>query len=146
MAKYEDFWERRRNGYGMNLYRNKKDAWLGGVCAGLADHFNIEHWVARLIAVGALMFFNSLAFFAYLAACVLLAKRPKKARRPETAYDEAVHADRPRNLFRYPASPKERVQTARERLNEVLARVEKMERYVTSRRYNLDKEFSKIQD
>ena len=43
----KEFWQRRREGFGMNLYRNKKDGWLGGVCAGLADHFNIGPWVAH---------------------------------------------------------------------------------------------------
>lgn len=142
----QDFWERRRNGYGMNLYRNKRDGWLGGVCAGLADHFNIEHWVARLIAVGGLIFFNSLAFFAYLAACVVLAPRPKGSVRREYQYDESLHEDRPRNMFRYRSSPGERLKTARERLDEVVNRVERMEKYVTSKRYELDKEFSKIRE
>jgi len=33
---------------------------------------------------------------------------------------------------------------AQERLNEALERVESMERYVTSRRYDLNREFSKL--
>lgn len=139
-------WDRRRNGYGMNLYRNKRDGWLGGVCAGVADHFNIEHWIARLIMFGGGIFFSSLAVFAYIAAWILLAPRPKGSVRQEYQYDEAMHQDRPRNLFRYRASPGERLERARTRLDEVVGRVERMERYVTSRRYELDKEFSRIRD
>ncbi|TGG93449.1 PspC domain-containing protein [Natronospirillum operosum] len=147
MSQFNDFWEKRRQGYGMNLYRNKKKGWLGGVCAGLGDHLNIEPWILRLIAVGALMMFTSLAIFAYLAACILLAKRPKRLKtRPQTEYDETAHQDRPRSMFSYPDTPSERLRTARERLDDVLNRVETMERYVTSKRYNLDREFSKIQD
>lgn len=147
MSQFDSFWERRRQGYGMNLYRNTKKGWLGGVCAGLGEHLNIEPWILRLIAIGALMFFNSLAVFAYLAACILLARRPKKLPvKPQTEYDETAHQDRPRTVFRYPETPSERLRTARERLDDVLNRVETMERYVTSKRYNLDREFSKIQD
>lgn len=147
MSRYQqDFWDRRSRGYGMNLYRNKRDGWLGGVCAGLADHFNIERWVARLIAVGGLIFFNSLAFFAYLAACVLLAPRPEGAVDQEYQYDESLHRDRPRNLFRYRSNPGERLRTAQERLNDVVSRVNRMEKYVTSKRFELDKEFSKIRE
>lgn len=147
MSQYEDFWDRRRRGYGINLYRNRKEGWLGGVCAGIGDHFNVEHWVIRLLAVGALLFFNSLAIFAYLAACVLLAKRPKNLPvKPETEYDTTSHQDRPRTVFSYPNSPGERLRMARERLDEVLNRVETMEKYVTSKRFDLDREFSKIQD
>lgn len=147
MSEYDDFWDRRRRGYGINLYRNRKKGWLGGVCAGIGDHFNIEHWIVRLLAVGALLFFNSLAIFAYLAVCVLLARRPKKLPvKPETDYDATTHQDRPRTVFSYPTSPSERLRMAQERLDEVLNRVETMERYVTSKRFDLDREFSKIQD
>ncbi|WP_108124288.1 PspC domain-containing protein [Saccharospirillum mangrovi] len=140
-------WSRRRQGYGMNLYRNKRDGWIGGVCAGLADHFNVEPWVVRLVVVSSFFFFNMLTFWAYLGACVLMAPRPKGRVEQEYQYDEDLHADRPRNLFRYRSvSPGERLKRARERLDDTLGRVEEMERYVTSRRYELDKEFSKIQD
>lgn len=142
----QDFWERRRNGYGMNLYRNKRDGWVGGVCAGLADHFNIEHWVARLIFVGGVVFFNSLAVFAYLAAWFLMVPRPKGPVTQEYQYDESLHQDRPRNMFRYRPKPSERLKTAKARLDEVMGRVERMEKYVTSKRFELDREFSKIQD
>lgn len=141
------FWTRRRQGFGMNLYRNKRDAWIGGVCAGLADHFNIEPWVVRLLVVGSSFFFMSLTFWAYIGACVVMAPRPKGRVEQEFQYDEDLHRDRPRNMFSYRRmSPGKRLKRARERLDETLGRVEEMERYVTSRRYELDKEFSKIQD
>ena len=38
----------------------------------------------------------------------------------------------------------ERLQRARERLDAAVRRVEGMESYVTSRQYNLNKEFSKL--
>lgn len=142
----KDFWSRRRNGYGMNLYRNKRDNWLGGVCAGLADHFNIEQWVVRLIFFGGFFFFYSLAIFAYLAAWFLMVPRPKGPVSQEYQYDESLHQDRPRNMFRYPPKPGERLKTAKERLDDVVNRVERMEKYVTSKRFELDREFSKIQD
>ena len=146
MSQLDDFWDRSRRGYGINLYRNPKEGWLGGVCAGVGDHLNIEPWILRLLAVGALMFFNSLAILGYLVACVLLAKRPKKLpAKPETEYDATTHQDRPRTVFSYPASPGERLRLARERLDDVLNRVETMERYVTSKRYDLDREFSKME-
>jgi phage shock protein C len=142
----KEFWQRRRDGFGMNLYRNKKDGWFGGVCAGLADHFNIEPWIARLIVVAGLMFFGFLTLLAYIGACVAMAPRPKGPVQQEFQYDENSHQDRPRNLFRYGESPGERLNTAKERLNRTLSRVERMERYVTSKRYELDREFSKIQE
>jgi len=47
-------------------------------------------------------------------------------------------------VFKYSDAPTQRLRKARERLDRALARVESMERYVTSRRYDLNREFSKL--
>jgi len=142
----EDWWERRRDGFGMNLYRNTRDQKVAGVCAGLADHFNVDHWVIRLAAIGGFFFFNALMFFAYIGAWIAMAPRPKQGSvSARYRYDENLHQDRPVNMFRYQVSPSDRLQTARSRMDEIIERTGRMERYVTSKRYELDKEFSKIQ-
>ena len=56
------FGESRRRGWGMGLYRNRSEGWVGGVCAGLAAHWDVPNWVVRLAAVALLMFTGSLAF------------------------------------------------------------------------------------
>ena len=142
----ESWWERRRKGYGMNLYRNSEERKIAGVCAGIAEHFNVDHWVMRVLAVGGLIFFNSLMLLAYLAGWICLApRRHGSASHTRYHYDENLHQDRPVNMFRYPMSSAERLQKAQKRMSDVLERVTKMESYVTSRRYELDKEFSKIE-
>ena len=151
------FQARRRGGWGMNLYRNTRDSKVAGVCAGLADHWDVAHWVVRLTWVAAFLFTGTLALWVYLAAWVLMAPRPSRwtqagdAREPEyedTAvemeYDERHHDHRPRKVFRYPDSSSVRLQRARERLDAALARVQAMESYVTSRQYELNKEFSRL--
>ena len=62
----------------------------------------------------------------------------------EMEYDERYHDYRPRKVFRYSESSSVRLKRARERLDAALRRVEDMESYVTSRQYNLNKEFSKL--
>ena len=149
----------RRNGWGMNLYRNTRDGKIAGVCAGLADHWDIAHWVVRLAWVGAFLFTGGfLAVWVYLAAWVLMAPRPVR-RSPgggyrefdefeeadvEMEYDERYQDYRPRNLFRYSDSSSVRLQRARERLDAALQRVEDMESYVTSRQFELNREFSRL--
>ena len=59
-------------------------------------------------------------------------------------YDERHHDYRPRKVFRYSDSSSVRLQCARDRLDAALHRVENMESYVTSRQYELNKEFSKL--
>jgi phage shock protein C len=141
----EDWWARRRSGFGMGLYRNTRDRKVAGVCAGLADHLNVDHWVIRLAALGGFIFFNSLMFFAYLGAWIAMAPRPKEGSEPTYRYDEDMRQDRPVNMFRYPLSPSERLSTARSRMAKIVERTERIERYVTSSRFELDSEFSKMQ-
>jgi phage shock protein C len=152
--KREGFGSRRRRGWGMGLYRNRSQGWIGGVCSGLADHWDLPYWMTRLAAVALLIFTGSLAFWAYVAAWVMLAPRPTRwdAEQPvgrnseevEMEYDENLRQYRPRTVFRYSDAPTERVRKAKERLDGALRRVEAMERYVTSRQYDLNREFSKL--
>ncbi len=149
---------RRSSGWGMNIYRNTREGKIGGVCAGLADYWDVAPWVVRLAWIGAFLFTGTLAFWAYLGAWLLLAPRP--ARRladgvdsgeldyepvdVEMEYDERHHDYRPRKVFRYSESTSVRLQRARERLDAALRRVENMESYVTSRQYELNKEFARL--
>jgi len=159
--RYE--WDSRRmrhskaRGWGMGLYRNTRDGKIAGVCAGLADHFDIAHWVMRLIWIGGFLFTGTLALFAYIGAWILLSPRPSRysGSGPEPAddfdeteipmeYDERYHEYRPKRVFRYPEPGSVRLNRARQKLDDTLRRVEAMESYVTSRRFNLDREFSKL--
>ena len=76
--KREGFVSRRRRGWGMGLYRNRSQGWIGGVCSGLADHWGLPFWMTRLAAVALLIFTGSLAFWSYVAAWMLLAPQPTR--------------------------------------------------------------------
>jgi phage shock protein C len=152
------FQTRRKAGWGLNLYRNEREGIFAGVAAGLADYCDIAPWVVRLLWVGAVFFTGTLAFWAYIGAWLLLARRPSKigvdghpsdeldytAVDIEMEYDERHHDYRPRKVFRYSESSSVRLRRARERLDAALRRVESMESYVTSRQFDLNKEFSRL--
>lgn len=153
----EDFHSRKRAGWGMNLYRNTRDGKIAGVCAGLADHWDVAHWVVRLLWIGAFLFTGTLAFWVYLAGWILMAPAPSRwstdGRREspeyeevavEMEYDERHHDYRPRKVFRYTENSSVRLKRAQERLDAALARVRDMESYVTSRQYELNKELSRL--
>ncbi|MFT4826687.1 MAG: phage shock protein C [Halioglobus sp.] len=158
-SKRHKFRSRKKSGWGMNLYRNTREGKISGVCAGLGDHWDIAHWVVRLMWVGAFLFTGPLAFWAYIGAWIMLAPNPHRRSEDtssqyyedgyvdanvEMEYDEYSHDYRPKKVFRYPDSNSERLLRARERLDGALRAVEGMESYVTSRQYNLNKEFSKL--
>lgn len=151
---------RRREGWGEGLYRNTRAGRIGGVAAGVADYFDVAHWVIRLCWVGLFLFTGTLALWAYLAGWILLAPRPRAAAADDSArspggapppgggrsaeYDERLHAYRARSPFRYSEPPAERLRRAQQRLDAAVRRVEDMESYVTSRQYQLDREFAEL--
>ena len=161
---YAEFRSRRSRGWGMGLYRNRRDGKICGVAAGLADYWDIADWVVRLAFIGAFLFTGMLAVWAYIAGAILLSARPEDAGRtradldddpsgdvpdedpygPEMEYDERSHHYRPRRIFRYSDSAEIRLARARERLDDALRRVEGIESYVTSRRFKLNREFSRL--
>ena len=149
MAKYRKpgFRIQRRAGWGMGLYRNRSEGWIAGVCAGLAEHWNVPNWMVRLPALALLFFTGSLAFWAYIVAIFVLASRRDAIHLEgdvEMEYDERMQTYRPRQALRYAHAPTERLHRAQTRLDAALGRVESMERYVTSRRYELDQKFSRL--
>ncbi|EAQ99333.1 PspC domain-containing protein [Congregibacter litoralis] len=167
-AQFRHYQERKRHGWGMGLYRNRRDGKICGVAAGIADYWDVADWVVRLIFIGAFLFTGTLAIWAYVAGCLLLSPRPddRKGRRrkresaevsgavppsaneeafgPEMEYDERYHDYRPKKMFRYSDSASVRLSRARERLDQALRRVEDMETYVTSRRFKLNSEISRL--
>ena len=152
------FRHRRRGGWGLGLYRNTRDGVVAGVAAGMGDHWDIAPWVIRLLWVGAFIFTGTLALWAYVGCWICMARRPSRLEADgspsdeldyetvegDMEYDERHHDYRPRKVFRYSDSSSERLTRARDRLDVALRRVEDMESYVTSRQYELNKEFSRL--
>ena len=54
------------------LTRNRADAQLGGVCAGLADYFNLDPTLVRVLTVVAVVFTFPIGLFAYLVAWAIM--------------------------------------------------------------------------
>ena len=138
------FKRRKYSGWGMNLYRNTEEGILAGVCSGLGDHFEVDHWVMRLIFIGAFLFTGPYAILAYIFCWVMLAPRRPDYSEEFMEYDEEHRRYRPRNIFRYSDNVSTRLVRANERLKDTVRRVEALESYVTSKRYDFDREFSKI--
>jgi len=57
------------------LYRSQRDRMLGGVCGGLADYFNVDSTLIRLIVV-AIALFGGVGILAYIAAIIIIPNNP----------------------------------------------------------------------
>jgi len=59
------------------LYRSKKDKIIGGVCGGIAEYFNIDPVIVRVIAV-VLAFMGGSGILAYIIAWIIIPQNPSQ--------------------------------------------------------------------
>lgn len=118
------------------LYRNKQDGFIAGVCAGFADYFGFDLVVTRIVvAVGAFIF--PTLILVYFVLALLLKPRPHA--RHETAPDDALER-------RVRAEPHATLSSVRHRYRDLDSRLQRLEKYVTSERFRLDREFEGLKD
>jgi phage shock protein C len=58
------------------FYRDRENGWIFGVCAGLADRFNLQVGVVRALAVISLLVFFWMTAAIYIAATLLIREKP----------------------------------------------------------------------
>lgn len=131
MSNYESTHQPRR------FYRSSDRRVLGGVCRGLSDYFGFNLKATRILAVIAL-FTPAAAFvvIAYLAAVVLTPSAPSA--KPEPGVDDTF-----RKTMR--SSPAQAMSDARRRFQALDRRLARLEKYVTSSHYSLDREFRDLE-
>ncbi len=56
------------------LYRSRKDKILGGVCGGIAEYFNIDPVIIRLLWI-LLIFVGGSGILAYIIAWIIIPKQ-----------------------------------------------------------------------
>jgi len=57
------------------LYRSKKDCVIGGVCGGIAEYFDIDTTLVRLLAV-LIFFFGGSGIIAYIIGWIIIPQNP----------------------------------------------------------------------
>lgn len=128
VTEYESLRRRR-------FYRNRDRAMIGGVCAGVADYFGFNLCVMRLLAVIAFFMAMPVTLLVYFATVFLVPSAPDESRREH--YDPEF-----RKALR--SSPRQTLNDVRRRFQTLDSRLARLERYVTSSRFNLDQEFKKL--
>ncbi|MDQ2070292.1 envelope stress response membrane protein PspC [Natronospira bacteriovora] len=114
------------------LYRDPQNGWIAGVCAGLGDYFSISVAGVRFLTIVALFFFAPFVVVTYIVLALIL------PRRPQALYQGAEEEAMWRSMR---DSPSRTLDTVRSRFRDLERRLQRMERYVTSDRYELDREF-----
>lgn len=124
---------------GRRLYRDADRAVLGGVCAGLASYLGFNLKVTRFLCILAFLCVFPFAALAYIAAVLLI---PVSSSR---AYGDVDPDERRKDALREEirrAQPTAR--DIRERYRDLDERLARLEKHITSSRYQLDEEFRRL--
>jgi len=117
------------------LYRDTDKGKIGGVCAGLAEYFGFDLTLTRVLTLLAMFFFPTL-LLVYFGLWWLLPMKPGQLYRDEEEKDfwRGVRV-----------SPAATLSEVRHRFRSADAKLQRMERYVTSRNFTLDREFRDLE-
>jgi phage shock protein C len=141
-------WKGKPDGYNVNLYRSDRQRWIAGVCGGIAENMNWPVGLVRLATFTLFVITGSFAVLAYILAIFLLDRRDAI----EDEYSRQQHcrsgkrgkeAGLKDTVFNYQQSPGSRVRDLAGRLKSLDGRLQNMERYVTSRKYQFDQELKR---
>lgn len=117
------------------LYRDTEHKVIAGVCAGLAEKHGMSRLVVRAIAV--LLLFTPLTLFVVISYCVAAFVVPKKPRDLYSSPDEEVFW---RSVNR---APSDTFGQLRHRFRQMENRLRRMEAYVTSKEFEMDRELGR---
>lgn len=116
------------------LYRDKDNAILAGVCAGLANYFGLCRKGLRVVVAISTLFFFPFVVPAYIILAIIL---------PVTPQD--LYKDESQEKFWRGVSmaPTDVFSNLSHRFKELDIRLQKMEAYVTSREFDMDRELAR---
>jgi phage shock protein C len=116
------------------LYRDKENGMLAGVCAGLANYFGLNLKGLRLVAVVGTLFFFPFMVPAYIVLAIIL---PVK---PQDLYEDESQEKFWRGVS---MAPTDVFSNLSHRFRELDLRLQKMEAFVTSREFEMDRELGR---
>ena len=64
------------------IYRSRKNCWIVGICGGIAEYFDIDPILVRIIAVCTISL-NGLGLIAYIIAWILIPQNPEPLAKEE---------------------------------------------------------------
>jgi len=121
--------------YPQSLYRDTENKRISGICAGIADYFSVNVTIIRILTVISAFTFSFITIFAYIAGTIFL--KPK----PLDLYADEEDEDYWR---RYRKSPRNTLAEARNKFRKLEQKIRKLETYVTSKKFTLDREFEEM--
>jgi phage shock protein C len=118
------------------LFRDKENAMLAGVCAGIAEYFGLNRKGVRVVTFLLCLFppFFAFVVISYIILAIVL---PVK---PGDLYENKEQAEFWRGVSN---APSDVFGALRHRFRELNHRLEKMEAFITSREFEIDQELGR---
>ena len=140
---------------GKRLFKNPDKAKICGVCAGLAEYFEFETWVVRLIALSFFLFSGGTAVVAYFVACFILDPKPgsignkgcfgnERVRHKPAQSEDKKYKATVKDVWKKGKAPSETLSNLESSFEKMENKLQNMETFVTSNKYQLQKEFEQI--
>jgi len=117
------------------LYRDTRRGMIFGVCAGLAEYFAFDLKVTRVLTVVGALFAPPVVCISYLVLGLML---PRRSDADSAAVDPVQRQVR--------SDPHDMLSSVRYRFRDLDSRLQRLEKYVTSSRFDLDSEFRRLKD
>lgn len=137
---------------GKELHRDMSKGKLAGVCAGIAEYFGWELWLVRIVFIsGVLLTGGSFFVLAYAIGWFVLDKKPS-GKSPEAKLnpfdvkveEEGHKVEVKSRVWQSGEPPVQAFHEINHSFDTLEQRLRKMESYVTSSEFQLNREFSKL--
>lgn len=156
---------------GTSLYRDPENGKIAGVCAGIAEYFKLETWLVRILTVTAFFLMaGPFVVVTYIAAWFILDKKPANANDIHSGDEQSSTASTSRwgdsswysrssgkasknqerkievkkRVWQAGEPPREAFFDIQERFRVAELKLRKLEGYVTSREYQINREISRL--
>jgi len=146
-------YSKKRRGKLYKIPQNKK---ICGVCAGIAEYFDVETWVVRVVAVSILLLGGGGGIIIiYFVACWLLDPKPvnennkySTATKPGASESSEAHYHRPnvQDVWRKGSFTEQSMSRVQTKFDHLENRMRDLETFVTSDKFSLHRAFKDIQD
>lgn len=141
------------------LYRDTQKGKIAGICAGVAEYFGWEAWLVRILLVSAVLLAGGPFFVvAYIAAWFILDKKPtateqrhqqfsmasKHWRQSAQEQDDDKTVEVKAKVWQAGEPPRQAFHDIKRRFENLEGRLRRMETYVTSAEFQLNREISRL--
>ncbi|MFT6256531.1 MAG: phage shock protein C [Cellvibrionaceae bacterium] len=126
---------------GRTLYRNPKNGKVAGVCSGIADYFNFETWLVRVIAVSIFLLGGTgIVFVVYIALWMILDIKPQNLDNKENHKDIEIK----KKIWQAGEPAKQALFDVNHQFNGLELRLRRLEEHVTSDNFDLKRQINSL--